>query len=64
MKNKILIDKVRAILQRVEIAANGQRNTDEWSDAEDNLPELPGVDYWDWIYQAEQDVIELLENDK
>ena len=55
-----LIIKARSIMQRVEIAANGQRSTDDWADAGTNLSAPGGKDYWDWIYEAEAELIRAI----
>ena len=49
--------KIRAaeILNRVNIAANGQVSTSNWSEADINLSAPDGMDYWDWIEQAHDD---------
>jgi hypothetical protein len=53
--------KIKQILERVDVAANGQRNTDDWHCHEDNLSSPDGIDYWGWIEQAE--LLAILEHD-
>lgn len=50
-------NKILNITGRVEIAAKGQRNTDDWHDAEDNLSAPDNMSYWDWIEDAEKDAL-------
>ncbi len=40
------------IFNRIEIAINGQRNTDDWSDPKVNLSAPEHMDYLDWIEEA------------
>tara|TARA_R100001480_G_scaffold116934_3_gene116562 strand:+ start:133 stop:405 length:273 start_codon:yes stop_codon:yes gene_type:complete len=40
------------IFNRIEVAINGQRNTDRWSEHEINSSAPEGMDYLDWIEEA------------
>jgi len=55
---KILIKEIGA---RVDIAAHGQTSTEWWSYPEDNLSAPEGMDYWDWIYDAERKALKAVD---
>lgn len=57
IKMSKLTDKIKDIFSRVDIAANGQTNTDYWDDAAANLSAPDGMDYWEWIEQATNDAL-------
>ena len=52
---------IREISSRVDVAANGQTSTEMWQYAEDNLSAPEGMDYWDWIADAEKAALEAVE---
>ena len=62
MNKTELIDLAKEICRRVDVAANGQRSTDNWSYADENLSAPDGMDYWDWIEQAEANLLEAIES--
>ena len=50
-------EKIKDILSRVHISANGQVDTDSWGYASINLSAPDGMDYWEWIEQASNDAL-------
>lgn len=50
-------EKIKDIFRRVDTAANGQNNTNCWSEADINLSAPDGMDYWDWIEQASNEAL-------
>ena len=61
MDKEALINLVKEIQNRVEIAAKGQRHTDDWNEEYLNLSAPDGMDYWSWIDDAEQKAIAAIE---
>jgi hypothetical protein len=54
-------NKIKQILDRVDAAASGQFNTQNWHSHEDNHSAPDGMDYWEWIEQA--GLLAILEHD-
>ena len=50
--------KIKAIYDRVDIASNGQRSTENWSNPSINLSAPAEMDYWQWIEEAEKDALD------
>jgi hypothetical protein len=54
-------NKIRKISYRIDVAASGQNNTNNWRCHEINLSAPDGMDYWEWIEQAV--LLAILEHD-
>ena len=52
---------IREISSRVDVAANGQTSTEMWQFADDNLSAPDGMDYWEWIEDAEKQALVAVE---
>jgi hypothetical protein len=56
-----LEEAIKLILYRVERAADSQSDTDNWTNYETNTGAPDGMDYWEWIDEAQFQALNLLD---
>jgi hypothetical protein len=59
--HKLLLKRLaNEILNRVDVASNGCHNSQDWYDADENSGAPDGMSYFDWIEQAQTDLIKAI----